>query len=48
MQDYPSRAAALAGAGLPPGPPAIDNEADLAGNSPKLNHEARWRASSPR
>jgi hypothetical protein len=42
MQDCPSRAAALAGAGLPPEPPDSDAEpqADLVGDPPTLKPEA--------
>ena len=36
MQDYPSRAAALAGAGLPPEPAADDAEDDLTADPPLL------------
>jgi ketosteroid isomerase-like protein len=47
MQDYPSRAAALADTGLPPEPPAT-TEAELADDPSKLNPTLPWRASSPR
>jgi ankyrin repeat protein len=41
MQDYPDRAAALAGAGLPAEPPRGSGpEADLAGDPPRLRPEA--------
>jgi ketosteroid isomerase-like protein len=41
MQDYPDRAAALAGAGLPAEPPrGSEPEADLAGDPPRLRPDA--------
>jgi hypothetical protein len=40
MQDYPHRAAALAGAGLPPEPPAAATASDLAGDRPVLSPDA--------
>jgi hypothetical protein len=40
MQDYRSRAAALAGAGLPPEPPAADAGAEPAGDPSKLDPDA--------
>ena len=40
MQDYPYRAAALAGAGLPPEPSAAATASDLAGDPPVLSPDA--------
>ena len=41
MQDYPSRAAALAGAGLPPEPESASGpQADLTGDPPRLTPDA--------
>lgn len=40
MQDYPNRAAALAGAGLPPEPAAPIDDAPLVGDEPVLDPDA--------
>ena len=49
MQDYPNRAAALAGAGLPPEPAeAVDRRRRWSATSRSSTRTRRWHARSPR
>jgi hypothetical protein len=47
MQEFPNRAAARPGAGLPPEQSEAGTETDLGGDPSKLKPDAPWRASSP-